>query len=184
MGFDLIRAVAMTENSDDFHLGRLLLLLLAFDSNKSQPVDGITKLAKLDFLLRYPNCLERALLAVKKNAEKANIQVYERTTLESKMIRFKYGPWDNRYRRWISLLSARALIDVQLNKRTVILKLTEEGRKIALLFSQDVAYSDVYLRSQIVNEAFGKLTSSRIKEFIYKTFPELDNMKWGEEISL
>jgi len=167
MGLDLIRAVAMTENSDDFHLGRLLLLLLAFDSNKSQPIDGITKLAKLDFLLRYPNCLERALIAVKRSIESANIQAYEKTTIESKMIRFKYGPWDNRYRRWMSLLSARGLIGVDLNKRTVTLKLTEKGRKVALLFSQDAAYSDMYIRSQIVNEAFGKLSSSKIKEFIY-----------------
>lgn len=184
MALELVRAIAMTENTDAFHLGRLLLLVLAFDDNKSQPIDGITKLAKLDFLLRYPNCLERALVAVKRSVEEADIQDYERTTIESKMIRFKYGPWDNRYRRWIGLLVARGLLKVDLEKRTIKLSLTEKGREIAAVFSQDPAYEDLKLRSQIVKQAFGKLSSSKIKDFIYKTFPELTNMKWGEEIKI
>ncbi len=184
MTLELIRAVAMAENSDNFHLGRMLLLMLAIDGGDAQPLDGITKLAKLDFLLRYPNCLERALVAVKRAVEEAEIQTYERTTIESKMIRFKYGPWDNRYRRWMGLLIARGLIKVDLDKRTIKLSLTEKGREVAMLFSQDPAYNDLKLRSQIVKEAFGKMTSSKIRDFIYKTFPELADMKWGEEISI
>jgi hypothetical protein len=146
MSFELVRAIGVAENSDNFHLGRLLLLLLAVDSNKSQPIDGITKLAKLDFLLRYPNCLERALLEIKKNAEPAHIQPYERTTIESKMIRFKYGPWDNRYRRWIGLLSARGLIKVEIKGRTVVLGLTDSGREVAISFSENSAYDDLSIR--------------------------------------
>lgn len=184
MALDLVRAVAMTENSDAFHLGRLLLLMLAIDDEKFQSVDGITKLAKLDFLLRYPNCLERALGAVKRSVEEADVQDYERTTIESKMIRFKYGPWDNRYRRWIGLLVSRGLIKVDLEKRTIRLSLTEKGRDVAVTFSQNPDYSDLKLRSQIVKEAFGKLTSSKIRDFIYRTFPELVDMKWGEEIMI
>lgn len=184
MALELVRAVATTETSDAFHLGRLLLLMLAFDDDKSQPIDDITKFAKLDFLLRYPNCLERALAAVKRSVDEANIQDYERTTIESKMIRFKYGPWDNRYRRWIGLLASRGLIKVDLEKRTIKLSMTEKGRDVATAFSEDPAYGDLKLRSQIVKQAFGKLSSSKIKDFIYKTFPELADMKWGEEIKI
>lgn len=184
MSFELVRAIAVAENSDNFHLGRLLLLLLAVDNNKSQPVEGITKLAKLDFLLRYPNCLERALIQTNKNVELANIRNYERTTIESKMIRFKYGPWDTRYRRWISLLSARGLVKVELKGRTVMLSLTERGREIAKSFSENSAYDDLRTRSQIVYKSFGHMSPSKIKDFIYKVFPELDNMKWGEEITI
>jgi hypothetical protein len=67
MSLRLVKAVAETENLDDFHLGRLLVLLGSADARKSTPltkakaVEGITKLAKLDFLLRYPTCLGRAL---------------------------------------------------------------------------------------------------------------------------
>src|ERR1700687_705743 len=67
MSLRLVKAVAETENLDDFHLGRLLVLLGSADARrntaatKPKAVEGITKLAKLDFLLRYPTCLERAL---------------------------------------------------------------------------------------------------------------------------
>ena len=40
--------------------GRLLLLIDAF-TGATRSLEGRTKLAKLDFLLRYPNYLRRAL---------------------------------------------------------------------------------------------------------------------------
>jgi hypothetical protein len=49
------------EGDDSLHLGRLLVLLEAFGGRRGdQPIEGLTKLAKLDFLLRYPVYLERA----------------------------------------------------------------------------------------------------------------------------
>lgn len=76
----------------DYHLARLLLLLDAF-TRKGGRLDGLTKIAKLDFLLRYPVFLERIL--VKRGlawpsglAPDAN----ERLAVESRMVRYKYGP--------------------------------------------------------------------------------------------
>jgi hypothetical protein len=113
MSLRLVKAVAETENLDDFHLGRLLVLLGSADARKSTPltrakaVEGITKLAKLDFLLRYPTCLERALRELGRDPGEADVQPRERTSIEAKMVRFRYGPWDARYRRWLGLLAAR-----------------------------------------------------------------------------
>ena len=107
------------------------MLLLAANDKGSKSIEGITKLAKLDFLLRYPNCLERALVAANRNSELANVKEYERSTLESKMIRFKYGPWDSRYRRWLNLLASRGLATVELQKKTIVIELTDKGQKIA-----------------------------------------------------
>ena len=101
MSLRLVKAVAETENLDDFHLGRLLVLLGSADARKSTPVtkakavEGITKLAKLDFLLRYPTCLERALKELGRDPGEANVQARERTSIEAKMVRFRYGPWDS-----------------------------------------------------------------------------------------
>ena len=110
MSFSLVRSVARLEQADELHLARLLVLLGAATkrrrtSDKEKTIKGITKLAKLDFLLRYPNCLERALKVLNYDPVEANVQDYERDSVESSMIRFKYGPWDDRYRRWIGLLS-------------------------------------------------------------------------------
>jgi hypothetical protein len=184
MSFNLIRAIAGTENNNDIHLGRLLLLLLAANKRSSRSIEGITKLAKLDFLLRYPNCLERALEAEKKNTELAEIKTYERTTIESKMIRFKYGPWDARYRRWLSLLASRGLVTINIKGRTVIIELTDKGREIAEKFSIDSSFSDINSRSQLIIKTFGAMSATRIKEFVYEVFPELETMKWGEDILL
>lgn len=60
---DLIRALAELEQSPELHLARLLVLLGEFGgADGTGRVEGLTKLAKLDFLLRYPAMLERALV--------------------------------------------------------------------------------------------------------------------------
>lgn len=184
MSLNLIRAIAISENSDEFHLGRLLLLLLAADNRKTKPIEGITKLAKLDFLLRYPTCLERALIVEKKKSEDVQIQQYERTTIESKMIRFKYGPWDGRYRRWIGLLAGKGLVHAELKGKTVYIGLTDKGREVSQIFASDPAYKELQARSQLVIKTFGNISGTRLKDFVYRVFPELENMRWGEEITI
>src|SRR5580700_8564735 len=110
MSLRLVNAVADSENRDDLHLARLLVLLGSADARRTTPitkakaVEGITKLAKLDFLLRYPTCLERALSELGRDPREAQVQPRERTSIEAKMVRFRYGPWDGRYRRWLGLL--------------------------------------------------------------------------------
>jgi hypothetical protein len=61
---DLVRAVAELDQAPDLHAARILVLLQAFsEGNDGGPIEGITKLAKLDFLIRYPVMLEHALVA-------------------------------------------------------------------------------------------------------------------------
>lgn len=184
MSLRLVRATLQSEEMDDFHLGRLLLLLKAKDSKPSKTIEGITKLAKYDFLLRYPNCLERALLAANKKPEVAAVKPHERTTIETKMIRFRYGPWDKRYRRWIGLLVARGLATTFVQGKTVHVGLTERGRQIATLLSENEDFTDIKERSDLIVSAFGNYSASRIKSFIYDVFPEIETMTWGEDISI
>lgn len=186
MSLRLIKLVTKTEHRDELHLGRILLLLYAKDKKnmKSKTIEGITKLAKFDFLLRYPNCLERALIADGKNPKKANIQDYERTTIETKMIRFRYGPWDDRYRRWIGLLVARGLATTFVEGRTVHVGLTEHGRQVAEEFSALPEFEQINQRSDLIVKSFNKYSATKIKNFIYQVFPEIETMQWGEEISL
>ena len=189
MSLRLVKAVAETESLDDFHLGRLLILLRSSDLRKTTPetkakaVEGITKLAKLDFLLRYPTCLERALHYVNKDPDQAEVKPRERTSIESKMIRFRYGPWDPRYRRWLGLLSARGLVHVKVQGKTVQIGLTEVGRNLADVFRDDPLYSDLKRRSDVIAKTFGSLPATRLKDFVYDVIPEITSLKWGEEIA-
>lgn len=178
----LVRAIARAEASDDLHMARLLLLLRAKDAGRGHSIEGITKLVKLDFLLRYPNCLERALAAVGRDPASAHVQEFERTTIESTMIRFKYGPWDARYRRWLGLMVGLGLSAAYVKGRTVYVSLTDDGRKVAGEFGRVDSFRSLQERSEIAIKAFGAMSATKIKEFIYATFPELTSMELGEEI--
>lgn len=184
MTFELIRALAQTELADDLHIARLLLLLDASAGRGSKPVDGITKLAKLDFLLRYPVCLQRALDGMSKSAKLANIKEYERFTIESKMIRFRYGPWDYRYRRWIALLTAKGLARTEVVGRTVKVSLTDDGRLAAADLGKQKEMADLKVRAKLVAREFGSMSGTALASFLDDTFPEITNMRWGKEITI
>lgn len=186
MALELVQALAASERDDNFHISRLLLLLAANSGNRSKnkPMEGLTKLAKLDFLLRYPNCLERALVTEGRQRDEARVQEFERTTIESKMIRFRYGPWDHRYRRWVSLMAARGLVEVGVQGRTVQIWLTPKGQNIAAMLAESEPHQSLTERAKVVVKRFGSKSGSALKDFVYATFPELTNMKWGEEIQL
>ena len=145
MSLGLLKAAARAENSDGLHLMRLLILLRCADKRgrTPKPVEGITKLAKLDFLLRYPVYLERALIQLGKSTSDLDLPPRERTTVETKMIRFRYGPWDGRYRRWLTLLASRGLLRVSMKGRKIEIGLTEEGRVLADDLSGQTIFADL-----------------------------------------
>jgi len=184
MALELVSALARTELDDNLHMARVLMLLDAHAGRSNKPIEGITKLAKLDFLLRYPNCLERALRTNGKSTEKANILDFERTTIESKMIRFRYGPWDHRYRRWIALLVAKGLVHAGVEGRTVNLWLTDLGKETASDLKESTELESLALRAKLVNTNFGTMSGSALKDFVYRTFPEITDMRWGAPITL
>jgi len=100
------------------------------------------------------------------------------------MIRFRFGPWDDRYRRWISLLVAKRLAQTYLVGRTVKVVLTENGLELAESLEMREEFRDLSARSKIISTAVGDYNATKLKDFIYKVFPEITSMKWGEEIEL
>jgi hypothetical protein len=122
---NLFYILADLENNDDLHEGRLLVLLSIFVGRKGKnTINGLTKLAKLDFLLRYPVFLERALRKLNHSVA-VDIAEHERISVESTMVRYRYGPWDFRYRRFINLLVAKGLVTVYVQGRTIHIGLTD-----------------------------------------------------------
>lgn len=184
MSLKLIKASFEAEQSDDLHLIRILFLLFEADKRIAKSIEGITKLAKLDFLLRYPNCLERMLKHLNKNTALADIKDYERTSIESKMVRFRYGPWDDRYRRWIGLLVSKGLATTFLRGRTVNIILTEKGKEFMDSLIENSHFDDLKMRSKIIYQAVGSKSAVGLKNLIYSVFPEIINLKWGQDIKI
>lgn len=142
------------------------------------------KLAKMDFLLRYPNCLARVLEDQGKTALAAKIPKEERDTIEAKMIRFRYGPWDSRYRKWVSLLVAKGACTTYLSGRTVNVKLTELGAKIAATLQKKLEFAELASRGKLVNTAVGTMGATALKDYIYRVIPEIVSMRWGDNIEI
>lgn len=184
MSLKLIKASGQAEASDDLHLARLLFLLGEAEKRSAKTIEGITKLAKLDFLLRYPNCLVRLLAFLDRDSAKADVKDYERTSIESKMVRFRYGPWDERYRRWIGLLVSKELAVTFLQGRTVHVGLTEKGKAVVEQLSQLSEFNDMKVRSDMIYKAVGTKGATAIKDLIYQVFPEIISLKWGHGIDI
>src|SRR5882757_9941667 len=155
MSLRLVKAAAESENEDSLHLARLLLRLGSADARKTnlitkaRAVEGITKLAKMDFLLRYPTCLERVLSKLDRRPSDVGVHERERTSIETKMIRFRYGPWDARYRRWLGLLSSRGLVRLAVEGNTVVIGLTETGRSLVETIKSNALFSELANRSDL-----------------------------------
>lgn len=177
--FEIMTNIELDDNS---HLARLLILLYQFSLRKEKKyIEGITKLAKLDFLLRYPVALERALVKKNKTTKKCEIQEYERQNVESRMVRYKYGPWDFRYREFINILIGKGMVNVQMTGNRIDIEITDEGEQIAKKICKDKNYNLVNTRAEILRRNFD-ITGTNLKNFIYATFPEIASMELGEPI--
>ncbi len=146
-----------------------------------QPIEGLTKLAKLDFLLRYPAFLERALKARNISEDKASVEDFERNSVEAHMVRYRYGPWDHRYRRLITTLVGLGLVEVETNKRTIMIRLTPAGRESAERIANDPAYSIISKRAGLLQKHLN-MGATALMEFVYSTFPEIVSLRLGEKI--
>lgn len=147
----------------EFHAARLLLLILLCGTKNR--IDGLTKLAKLDFFVRYPDFFEVAQLEDKTKRDRL-------TTIESAMVRYHYGPWDNRYYHVLAYLESRGLITVEKQKRTYRFSLTDLGVDKAKVLAVDAVFTEVAARMERVKRTFGGKTGTYLKKLIYSLFDE------------
>jgi hypothetical protein len=181
---NLYELLSNLEDNDELHEARLLVLLRAFSGDDgAEAVDGLTKLAKLDFLLRYPTYLERALeRRPRGKPTDAGVKEHERQSVESSMVRFKYGPWDHRYRRFLNLLVGKGLAKVTTEGRTIQVGLTPRGIEVADRLATNEVNQDMTARARLLKRHFD-LSATNLMNFVYQTFPEIGTLRLGTEIS-
>ena len=178
----LLEISSSLEENSDLHMARLLVLVGTFSGRTGdKTINGLTKLAKLDFLLRYPVYLERALEVKNISKQKANVKNYERENIESSMVRYRYGPWDFRYRRLLNIMIGKGLMHVHIEGRTTKIGLTQKGFDIYKKLSDAEAYADILKRAKLLKQNFD-LTGTNMMKFIYSTFPEISTLRFGERI--
>lgn len=182
MSFHILKKILDLDNNYDLHLARLLILISSISGEKHKEIKGITKLVKLDFLLRYPTVLEKALQKFGTHRDEILIRENERNSVESKMVRFRYGPWDYRYYQYLAILESQGIVNVKINNETVEIAITDKGSEVAANLSKISELNDFVARSKIINSNFGKIGATKLKNMMYELVPELHDMKFGEAI--
>jgi len=179
------QAMSLPLAADDvveFHAARLLLLIKI--CGVAGHIDGLTKMAKMDFFARYPDFFEVAKRAAKADAIEAEHE--DRSggrSVESAMIRHHYGPWDKRYYQVLSVLEAKGLVGITKDGRAFRIALTELGDQRAKALSDKSSFNDLVERMKEIKKVFGSKSGNTIKNLIYELFDaEVGQRPRGEVI--
>jgi hypothetical protein len=163
----------------EFHAARILLLILL--CGVSGRIDGLTKMAKLDFFSRYPDFFEAAARGQsKEHPARPPVEVM---AIESAMVRHHYGPWDKRYYHVLAHLEAKQLIRVAKVKKTFVISLTDLGKERAQRLAEKASFDTLVARMREIKKVFGSRTGSSLKNMIYNMFDaEVGRRPLGEMI--
>jgi len=162
----------------EFHSARLLLLLKI--CGERGQLKGLTKMAKLDFFVRYPQFFEMAARFL--GTEIA--QDSQTIIVESKMVRYHYGPWDQRYYHVLAYLKAKNLIKVTKEGTAINLSLTDLGSESAIKLEKNTSFASIVSQMIQVNNILGNKKGTELKNLVYEIFDEeVAKLSMGEVIT-
>jgi hypothetical protein len=168
----------------EFHAARLLLLIhICGTGSRARRIDGRTKLVKLDFFLRYPRFLERAEQVLFGEGRPHTDFDPGSEEIEAPMIRYRYGPWDPRYRTYLAFLESRGLVR-KVGATLEGVSLTADGSRVAAKLRDQPEYRPIVERASAMVGNMAEWTGSEIKDFIYAIFDrEVGQLTMREEIA-
>jgi DNA-binding PadR family transcriptional regulator len=158
---------------------RILLLINAF-TTPANSLEGRTKLAKLDFLLRYPSFMQRAL-SIRTSSQVMAVASEEQHNIEGRMIRYRYGPWDPSYYAILGRLIGKGLVETVPNQRGLSYRTTERGKQLAKVLAKEPSWLETNVRVKLLKQNFN-LSGNALKKFIYEHFPEVTSASWGQKL--
>lgn len=162
-----------------YHQSRVLLLVSAVAAAQGHAgkLDGLTKLAKLDFMVRYPALAPEVLPSLDSADIRLHLsgeEIIEPTAVEAPMVRYKYGPWDDRYYPIIGALVGRGLLRYTRGRRgNVAIAPTVAGKRLSAELARASEWTDIADRCAAIAEASSGLTGNALKDLIYDRLDEL-----------
>jgi hypothetical protein len=152
----------LADDITEFHAARLLLLFHVCGT-KGQ-IDGLTKMAKLDFFVRYPSFF--SLICQRLNEQALSRIDY----VESEMVRYHYGPWDHRYYNILGYLRSKGLLKIWKEGNAINFKTTDIGEKLASELEEKIEFQDLVNQMRAVKKVLGNKKGNQLKELIYDEF--------------
>lgn len=163
---------------------RLLLLIDTFSRNARRPryLEGRVKLAKLDFLLRYPRHLKTVLLLHGATLQEVSGIDEDEGPLDSRMMRYRYGPWDPSYYALLGSLIGRGLVEViPLPRRNGFgYHTSEKGAALAADIKSDESFGRMIERLNLLKKYLDK-SGNTLKSYLYE-LPEVADATWHEDV--
>lgn len=164
--------------------GRVLLLILAFSGTEQRPrsLEGRIKLAKLDFLVRYPKYLKQIL--ERRNAPAGAIKKVgvDDASRHDRMVRYRYGPWDPSYYAVLGSLIGRGLVEPIPFSRGIGYRATSRGRQLAEGLTEEHAWAQVMERAKVARTHLD-LSGTTLKDLLYAELPAMAAAEWETELS-
>lgn len=174
---EIYQILKLVENDLNAQLARLMILIYHLcGENNNKKIDGINKLAKLDFLLKSPKFLQRGLL---KQNSKSTISITnaESKSIEIKMNAFRYLPWDENYRKLLNIIIAKGLAKISFEKDDYFIHITTKGIELVERLKNDKYFKEFFNRSRVINTNFGSYSERYLDNFFEKHFPEIGSFK-------
>jgi len=153
----------------EYHAARLLLLL-RLCGTKGRTITGLTKLAKLDFFVRYPAFFNRAAAHLDESG--SSIVHSDTVVNDSPMIRHRYGPWDPRYYQVLAYLEGRELLNVDKHDKAFVFSLTDKGHELAAKLAGESSFRELVEQMKKVKSIFGDKNGDWLKRLIYRVFED------------
>lgn len=165
---------------------RLLLLIDAFSRSSKGPrtLEGRVKLAKLDFLLRYPRHLATVLAERGNGTPAARAELLDQDSpLVSRMMRYRYGPWDPSHFAILGALVGRQLIEVVPAATSSALgyRTTASGAALVENLLADGAFEELQERIVLLRRHLD-LAGENLKKILYG-LPEVADATWHQELT-
>lgn len=138
------------------------------------------KLAKLDFLLRYPDRFT-TLVELRAPGIAAGENPWLTGDIEQRMIRYRYGPWDPAYYGLLGALIGKGLITTRQRGSVATYAVTPAGHQLTKALAATDSWESVRERARLLHRHFN-LTGTSLKDLIYETFPDIVNADWGTHL--
>lgn len=170
---EVYKILKTVEGDLNTQLARLMILindLCGVQHNKK--IEGVNKLAKLDFLLKSPSYLKRGLTNIRTNVT-IDIKSFEINSIESKMNLYSYIPWDENYRKLLNIIIAKGLVNITFEKDDYFIQITKAGITIADKLLKDRYFKEFSNRSKIISTHFGLYSEGYLNNFFGLHFPEI-----------
>ncbi|MDQ0090114.1 putative type IV restriction endonuclease [Paenibacillus anaericanus] len=173
MSISLIEQVIILDERDELHIIRILVLIYTLIGAKKDKVTiELTKLAKMDFLLRYPSALDSALLNLYKQKD-VSITEAEKNNIETNILSFRFSPWSSDFRRLMVLLNAKSLIKWEQRGKYLDIYHTPKGIELFKEVLKFKEFESMIKQSQAIKTNISNLSGLKLDSLLSKVLTEL-----------